>query len=83
MKEIFQKLTFANIFCLLLAGMCFAYFWWVSYMAFLHNDIPTDISEIKIAIIGAFGSVIGYVVGSSASSKAKDDTIDKAMNNKP
>ena len=80
MKEIFTRTGFALAFCLVAFLLFMAYFWWISYMAFFHQ-MPTDISEIKIALISGFTGVIGYVIGSSASSAQKNETINKAIDN--
>lgn len=81
MATFFNKLTFANIFCVSVFGLCFGYLWWLSAMSFSHLTTPTDISEIKMSVIGALGTVVGYVVGSSASSRAKDDMIKDSIKN--
>lgn len=74
-SDVLNKMTFANWFCCIVFTACFAYLWWLSYMAFNHPTTPNDISEIKMSVIGVLGSVVGFVVGSSASSKAKDEAL--------
>lgn len=77
--DFLKKMTFANWFCVWVFLACFAFLWWLCYMAFNHTTTPNDISEIKMSVIGTMGAVVGFVVGSSASSKAKDEIIrDKA-----
>ncbi len=48
-----------------------------------HYPIPNEIGEIKISVIGLTGSCVGFIIGSTASSKSKDDAIKKALNNTP
>lgn len=50
-------------------------------MAFNHTTTPNDISEVKMSVIGTMGAVVGFVVGSSASSKAKDELLKDKANN--
>lgn len=78
-SDVFNKMTFANWFCVIVFTACFAFLWWLCYMAFNHTTTPNDISEVKMSVIGTMGAVVGFVVGSSASSKAKDELLkDKA-----
>jgi len=79
MIEILKKITFAQAFALLMSLLCLVFLWWISYMSF-HHKSTTDIAEIKICIIGVLGSCVGYVVGSSASSRRKDDIISHSKN---
>lgn len=81
MKDILSKITFVNFFCVVFGFASFVYLWWLSYMAFTYKSVPTDISEIKMSIIGLIGTIGGYVVGSSVGSTKKSDTIDKVMSN--
>ena len=78
--ELFKKMTFTEFFCLLVILLCFTFYFSVSFMSF-YRPVPADISEIKIAIIGIGGSVVGYVVGSSVSSRKKDIAIQDAIKN--
>ncbi len=84
-KELISKTTFANWFCMYVFTFCMGFFFYVIHRAFMHPEIelPNEADQIMIAVIGFSGAVVGYVVGSSASSKSKDDTINKAMDSKP
>ena len=83
MKKLLDRLsdmTFAQFFALIIVFCCFAYFVWISKMAInIKDDLPTDISEIKMSVIGAFSLACAYILGSSNSSSKKDATIDKAI----
>ena len=46
-------------------------------------ELPNEVDQIMIAVIGFTGAVVGYVVGSSKSSADKDATINKAMGATP
>jgi DNA recombination-dependent growth factor C len=43
-------------------------------MSFYH-EVPTDLSEIKMSVIAALSGCIGAIIGTTVSSKKKDDTI--------
>lgn len=84
MRAMLSRLTFANLFCLYVFTLCMFFFFYVVHYAFTHPgvELPNETDQIMIAVIGFTGAVVGYVVGSSASSKSKDDTINRAMETK-
>lgn len=80
MKEMMNKLKFAEIFCLYVFTSCMLFFFYIMYKSFSTKvDLPNEVDQIMIAIIGITGSVVGYVVGSSKSSADKDKTIAEGM----
>lgn len=66
---------FVHFFCILAFVLCFGYFFYVSVMGFKGNVIPDQVKEIIIGVLGIAGNVAGYVVGSSVSSRAKDQAM--------
>jgi hypothetical protein len=81
-ERLMNKLTFAQFLVLFVMTVCFGYFFWVSKWAFvLNKDMPTDVSEIKMAIISAFSLAGGYIFGSSNSSNKKNELINNMMKN--
>lgn len=73
--ELVKKMGFAQAFCLYISTLCFMYFFWISHVCIAGKEIPNSISEIKICIIGLAGSVVGYIIGSSKSSRDKDKAL--------
>jgi len=85
MEKIIDKITFAQLFCLMVFGCCMIFFFYMMHQVFTYPQIelPNEVDQIMIAIIGVMGSVVGYVVGSSASNKNKDELLKQAMNTVP
>jgi len=44
---------------------------------------PDAVNLVIGALLGAFGTVVGYFYGSSKSSQSKDETISNALNKTP
>jgi hypothetical protein len=62
--------------------MCF--FFYIMYKSFnVKADLPSEVDQIMIAVIGFTGAIVGYVVGSSKSSSDKDATIKSAIEGMP
>jgi hypothetical protein len=75
-----------DLFQYILGGLIVAGFFVLLYFLVL-SPIPEKNSDLLNLIIGAlignFGAVVSYFYGSSAGSSKKDDTISKALDNKP
>lgn len=73
------KVGFAEVFCMMVILLCFGFFFWVTELTMHGEKVGSEISEIKICIIGIAGSIVGYVIGSSKSSADKNEAINKAL----
>lgn len=69
------KYNFTHIFCFYLITLCMVYFFMLTIASFRGVKIEADVKEVNICIIGIAGSIVGYVVGSTISSRKKDDII--------
>ncbi len=70
-KDIF----FYSLGCLVVLG-----FFSVLTGLIITNQAPDTINLMLGALVGAFGTVVGYFYGSSASSARKDETINNLKN---
>ncbi len=78
-----NKLGFTEWFCIGVISLCFVWFFWVTSLTMHGEVVGHEISEIKICIIGIAGSIVGYVVGSTKSSRDKDKMISDALKSTP
>lgn len=68
-----HKEIFHNLLTVAVLGFCF---WMLFYILRMPKDeINEHTGDIKIALIGTVGVIVGYVWGSSMGSKKSGDTI--------
>ncbi len=83
MKDYIGKLKFQEIFCFYAFSFCMFFFFYIMHQCFKTKiELPSEVDQIMIAVIGFTGAIVGYVVGSSKSSSDKDATIKQVMENK-
>ena len=70
-------MKFAEFFCFWVFTASMGFFFYIMHQSFNKQnvDLPSEVDQIMIAVIGISGSVVGYVVGSSKASSDKDKVI--------
>lgn len=76
--------TTAEIFCFYVITLCFAFFGYIVIMSYnTKQGLPQEAGMIMAAVISIATGVSGFIIGSSATSKNKDELISKAMDTTP
>lgn len=70
------QMTTAEKFCFYVITLCFAFFGYILVMSYkTGKTLPTEDSMILTAVVAIATGATGYIIGSSAGSKRKDDQL--------
>lgn len=76
--------TIAELYCFYVITLCFAFFGYIVIMSYnTRFTLPTEAGMILTAVISLATGTGGYIIGSNAASKGKDDMIKQALETVP
>lgn len=76
--------TTEQIFCFYAFTICFLFFGYIIMQSYVTKfPLPQETGMIMTAVIGIATGIVGYMIGSSAQSKNKDEMIKQAMETVP
>lgn len=79
-----RKITVAEFFCFYVITIAFIFFAFIVWKAYTTQfALPSEINQIVIVMVSVVSGVLGYMIGSTSSSKAKDTMINKALDSVP
>lgn len=79
-----KGITTAEVYCFYVITLCFAFFGYIVVMSYSTKfSLPTEAGMIMTAVISLATGTGGYIIGSSSSSKGKDELINKALDSAP
>lgn len=79
-----RKITVEQFFCFYAFTLCFAFFAYIVIQSYITKfPLPQETGMIMTAVISIATGIVGYMIGSNAQSKNKDEMIKQAMETIP
>lgn len=84
MNSTSKPMTTAEKYCFYVITLCFTFFGYIVVMSYnTRFTLPTEAGMIMTAVISLATGTSGYIIGSNAASRGKDDLIKQAMETVP